>query len=146
MFMALMSSKLIFCYCCCRNTLVALATESFHRLIMGKMKIGSNGSLIAVSMQVFWQIFFRNVCRVVLCQAKEFCTNSLFWFVAMVRMIKILQQFTQVSHCGPWASGFSFCEQKPIVLPSEEATLLHLLKIMQHLNVLAIYCSYMSIV
>ena len=32
---------------CILRTLVAMATESFHRLIMGQMKIGFNSCLIA---------------------------------------------------------------------------------------------------
>ena len=36
-----------FFYCCCICTLVVMATSSFHRLIMGKMKIGFNCWLIA---------------------------------------------------------------------------------------------------
>ena len=44
---ALVSKKTSIFYCCCMSTFVTFATQSFHRLTMGKMKIGFNGSLIA---------------------------------------------------------------------------------------------------
>ena len=52
---------------------------SFHRLIMENMRT----SLIAVSFQVFWQNFLRQVCWVVLHQAEKYCKKSSCWFVAM---------------------------------------------------------------
>ena len=51
-------------------TLVALATYNCHWLIMGKVEIG-----IAVSLQIFWQMFYRNIPWVVLYLTCEYCQN-----------------------------------------------------------------------
>ena len=84
------------------------------------MKIGFYCCLIAAILT----LFLRNVCWVVLHQAYKFCANSSFWVVSISTeglkcWIKLLKLFTQVSHCGLWASGLSlghrFVEKK--VLP-----------------------------
>ena len=64
-------------YCSCFNTLVSIATLNFHRL-MGRMKIG----IIAISLQILWPKFFRNVCWVVLYQY-TFCPTLSIWLVVM---------------------------------------------------------------
>ena len=47
MFVTLASTKMVFFYCCCSCTLVAMAILSFHWLIIGKVKIGVYCYLIA---------------------------------------------------------------------------------------------------
>ena len=47
-----------FFYCCCLCSLVAMATKSFHRLRMGKMKIGFSCCLIAGNLTEFFSEFF----------------------------------------------------------------------------------------
>ena len=49
-----------------------MATLNFHRLIVGKMKIGIYWIFIA---DILTNVFFRNVCWVVLYQTYSFCPN-----------------------------------------------------------------------
>ena len=81
-------------YCCYSCGFVAVATYSFHWLIMRKLKV--------FHCRYFDRTFFVNVCWVVLHQAKRSCTHSPFWFVAMATeslkcWIKLLSLFTLVS-------------------------------------------------
>ena len=69
MFLALASTKNVFCSSQIR-TLVAMATFSFHRLIMGK-------SENLLFLQSHWR-FCRNVYLVVLYALYYFCPNTLF--------------------------------------------------------------------
>ena len=56
-FIILASIKLLF-YCHCLSTLVAVATLNFHRLIMGKMKIGIYCNFSAdILTEVFLEMF-----------------------------------------------------------------------------------------
>ena len=41
--------KKIVLYYCCLNTFFAIATEDFHRLIVGKVKVG----LFSISLEIF---------------------------------------------------------------------------------------------
>ena len=59
------------------RTLVAMATYSSHRLIMGKVEICKKKS---VSMEIFG-FFYRNVYWVVLYVSYNFCPNRYFWLV-----------------------------------------------------------------
>ena len=58
-------------YCCCSFALVAMATSSFHRLAMGKVKVGLYFYLTADILKKV----YRNVPGVVLYQPYEFCPN-----------------------------------------------------------------------
>ena len=59
---------------------VAMATLSFHRLIMGKVEIGI---YFCVTADILKKKFYRNVSGVILYQLYEFCPNHWFWLVAM---------------------------------------------------------------
>ena len=59
------------------RTLVAMATKSFHRLIMGKVEIDK---ISAKSLGIF-DFFYRNVYCVVLHVSYDFCPNRLILLV-----------------------------------------------------------------
>ena len=60
-------------YCCCSCAFLATATDNFHRLM----------AFISISLQIFWQKFFRNVPWVDLYHTYEFRPNRWIWLVAM---------------------------------------------------------------
>ena len=57
------------------RTLVAIATYSFHWLILGKLE----SAIFAVSLQIFRFFFYRNVSWVVLYDSYEFFPNHWIW-------------------------------------------------------------------
>ena len=71
LFIILASIKLLFFYCHCLSTLVAMATLSFYRLIIGTLEIG----VYCCSIADILTKHFRNVYWVVLYQTYTFCPN-----------------------------------------------------------------------
>ena len=69
-------------YCCCACGFVAMLTLSFHRFIMGKVKVGLY-FYICIWLYVFWQKLYSNVPWVVLYQPYELSLNCWIWLVAM---------------------------------------------------------------
>ena len=76
MFITLAFTTIMFFYCHCSCAFVPMATYSFHRLIMGKVKVGLYFYLTAdILTKVFpWVVLF---------QIYEFCPNCWIWLVAM---------------------------------------------------------------
>ena len=95
----------VFC-CCCLRAFIAMATWSFHRLEMG------------ISMQVFWQKFFRNVCWVVFYQTDNFLSEPLNFFGChgnqKVKFAKSIKKINS-SYKGDKAENFA---EMFIALPS----------------------------
>ena len=92
---------------------------SFHRFIMGKKKNGFNCCLISgILTQIVFFLMFVEYSPTK--HNKNVVQISSFWFVAMATerlkfCVKLLQLFSQASHCGPWASVFLllfFCAEK----------------------------------
>ena len=89
-------------YCCCWSTLVAMATQSFHWLTMGKRKL----RFFAISLQIFWQKFYRNVPGVVLYKQ---------WFFVLLIRYRCNGQFSPPPQSFPGeGSG------RPISSPGEK--------------------------
>ena len=92
------------------QTLVAMVTYSCHWLIMGKKwRMAFN----ATSLQVFWQMFYRNIPWVVLYQRYHFCPNLWIWLVAMatvrLHLQKHIQNLLLRSHKGDKAETLQKC-------------------------------------
>ena len=71
------NEKMCFFYSNRIRTLVAMATYSSHRLIMGKEEIDIFFCLIGD----IWNFFYRNVYWVVLYVSFDFCPNQWIWLV-----------------------------------------------------------------
>ena len=79
MFITLASTCHFYCHCLC--AFVAMATKAFSFAYNGKWKL----AFIAISLQIFWQEFYRNVPWVVLYQTYYFCPN--LWIFLIKKII-----------------------------------------------------------
>ena len=75
---------------------------------MGKMKIGLNFCLIACILIIF---FYKCLSSSFPPSIKDMCKLLILICChgnSMAKMLNCFKLFIQVSHCGPWASGFTF--------------------------------------
>ena len=101
--------RIIVCFCSGRiRTVVATATYSSHRLIMGKEDIDHFFFLI-VDICIF---FYRNVYSVVLYVSYDFCLNRWIWLVVgAAKRVDFLKMFKNLlrNHKGYEAETWHTC-------------------------------------
>ena len=61
----------------------SIMVPDFYSILICFAGIGLRKSFIDVTLQIFWQKFYRNIPIEVLYLAYEFCPNRWIWFVAM---------------------------------------------------------------